>query len=69
MRPVSEIVKNEEILKRPPVNNDINNYINLFNQRENLYAETSSNGLKIEYTDVSTAVVKIINAYNAVVEK
>ena len=61
LRPVSEIIKNEEILKRPPINNDINNYIKIFGQREKLYAETSADGLKIEYTDVSAAVENIIN--------
>ena len=62
LRPVSEIVKNENILKRPPVNNDINNYIRLFEQREKLYAETCD--LKIDYIYVSDAVRKIIGVIN-----
>ena len=59
LRPLGEIIKNEEILKRPPIHNDINNYTELFRQREKLYAETSANGLKIEYTDISEAVENI----------
>jgi len=39
-RPISEIIKNEEILKRPPINNDINNYTAIFKRREKLYEET-----------------------------
>ena len=53
IRPIGEIIKNQEILNRPPINNDINNYIEIFSRREKLYAETSSHGLKIEYTDIS----------------
>jgi len=59
LRPVEEIIKNEEILKRPPINNDIKNYINLFEQREKLYAETCA--LKIDYTHVPDAVNKILD--------
>jgi len=59
LRPVSEMIKNKEILKRPPINNDINNYIEIFNRREKLYAETC--GLKIEYSDVPDAVKKILD--------
>jgi len=60
LRPLGEIIKNEEILRRPPINNDINNYINIFKAREKLYAGTCD--LKIEYTDVPEAVGLIINA-------
>jgi shikimate kinase len=62
LRPVSEIVKNENILKRPPVNNDINNYIKLFEQRKQLYAETCD--LKIDYIYVSDAVKRIMVSLN-----
>ena len=62
LRPVSEIIKNKEILQRPPVNNDINNYTRLFHQREKLYAETCA--LKIDYIDVSDAVKKIMAYVN-----
>ena len=62
IRPVSEIIKSPEILKRPPINNDINNYTEIFKRREKLYAETC--GLKIEYTNISVAVETIINYIN-----
>ena len=58
IRPVSEIIKNPEILKRPPINNDINNYKNIFKMREKLYSETCD--IKIEYTDISKSVENII---------
>ena len=61
LRPLDEIVKNKGIFSRPPINNDINNYIELFKKREKLYAETCENGLKLEYTNVSSAVENIIN--------
>ena len=62
IRSISEIIKNEEILKRPPINNNINNYTEIFNQREKLYAETCN--LKIEYENVSEAVENIIKVIN-----
>ena len=49
LRPVEEIIKNGEILKRPPINNSVDNYIKIFKERESLYAEICD--LKIEYTD------------------
>ncbi|MCL1859385.1 MAG: shikimate kinase [Oscillospiraceae bacterium] len=57
-RPVGEIIKNKEILNRPPINNNINNYIELFRQREKLYAETCD--LKIEYINILNCVEDII---------
>ena len=62
LRPISEIIKNEEILKRPPINNNINNYTEIFKKREKLYAETCS--LKVEYENVSEAVENIIKVIN-----
>jgi len=59
VRPVGEIIKNQEILKRPPINNDINNYTDIFNRREKLYAEICD--LKIEYTNSSKIIENIIN--------
>jgi len=64
LRPASEIIKNQEILSRPPINGDVKNYIEIFKRREKLYVETCENGLKIEYTDVSTAVENIIKDIN-----
>ena len=64
-RPVSEIIKNDankDILKRPPINGDINNYTQIFRQRENLYSETCD--LRIEYTDVLEAVETITQFIN-----
>jgi len=58
LRPVSEIVKNKEILERPPINNDIKNYIRIFKQREKLYAETCD--LKTDSADISKAVENIL---------
>jgi len=60
LRPIGEIMKNEEIFKRPPINNDINNYVEIFKRREKLYEETRD--LKIEYTDISEAVENIISS-------
>ena len=62
LRPLDEIIKNEEILKRPPINNDVKNYIKIFKRREKLYAETCD--LKIEYIHVPAAVKNIIKAIN-----
>jgi len=59
LRPVCEIIKNDEILKRPPINGDINNYIELLKKREPLYSQTGD--LKLEYTDVAEAVGIIIS--------
>lgn len=60
VRPADEIKKNKEILSRPPINNDIKNYIKIFDRRENLYAETCAiNGLKIECGNISDAVESI----------
>ena len=58
LRPIGEIIKNEEILKRPPINNDINNYIKIFKQREKLYAETC--GVKFDCADILETVENII---------
>jgi len=62
VRPVEEVLKNHEVLKRPPINNDPDNYIKIFARREKLYAGTcENNGLKIEYTDISKAIENILN--------
>ena len=69
LRPVSEIIKNGEVLNRPPINGDVNNYIETFKKRENLYNETCD--LKIEYTDIDDTVqliaktIETINTNNA----
>ncbi|MCL2774516.1 MAG: shikimate kinase [Oscillospiraceae bacterium] len=62
LRPVGEIIKNEEILSRPPINGDIKNYIEIFKRRESLYNEICD--LKIEYADISEAVGNIIQFIN-----
>ena len=62
LRPVSEIIKNKEILERPPINNDIKNYIEIFKRREKLYAETCD--LKTDCTDASKAVENILKYIN-----
>ena len=61
LRPFEEIIKNGEILKRPPINGDANNYINIFKKREKLYAEICD--LKIECADVSESAERIINNF------
>jgi len=62
VRPVSEIIKDEKILERPPINNSINDYIEIFNRREKLYDETCS--FKIENTNILEAVENIIKVIN-----
>ena len=57
-RPLEEIKKSVEVMNRPPINGDINNYIRLRNERENLYSSVCD--LKIEYTDIEEVCRKFI---------
>jgi len=58
VRDIDEIAKTPEILSRPPINGDINNYTELFGRREKLYEKTSD--LKTGCSDISSAVKNIL---------
>ena len=59
-RPPGEILKNKEILARPPIFGDFANYIKHFKEREPKYAAACD--LKIDCTEVLPAVENIIRA-------
>ena len=58
-RPVEEIMKSVEVMSRPPINGDINNYISLKNEREILYSSVCD--LKIEYRDTEEAIALLLS--------
>ena len=59
-RPPGEILKDKEVLARPPIFGDFANYIKHFKEREPQYAATCD--LKIACTEISPAVENIIIA-------
>ena len=58
LRPFEEIAKSPEILSRPPVNNNLDNYIKIFKARESLYTQTCH--FKINFIHADEAAARII---------
>ena len=58
IRPSEIILKNPDILNRPPINNDPENYHKIFKARESLYAQTCH--VKINFADAEESAGKII---------
>ena len=61
VRPVEEILKNPEVLYRPPIIGSPLIYMRIFKARKSLYAQTCR--LKIGFTDANEAAEKIAKVF------